>query len=183
MDLLLRNGACFLLTACLVRIRIGGNEGQKYMPSPGVLPVLETGPEVILVSPFESDTNALRRLLAPTNANVQWFPTCRAALAFLDTHSAAVVIAAQDLPDGCWKDLLDSLACFTPSPNLIVTSRVADERLWAEVLNHGGYDVLLTPFEPEEVLRVSTGAWLAWRLKMTESPLSRKAAAAAAGPD
>jgi len=39
-------------------------------------------------------------------------------------------------------------------PLLIVASRLADERLWAEVLNLGGYDVLLKPFEPAELRRV-----------------------------
>jgi hypothetical protein len=40
-------------------------------------------------------------------------------------------------------------------PNFIVFSCLADEFLWAEVLNLGGFDVLMTPFEPEEVLRVA----------------------------
>lgn len=53
---------------------------------------------------------------------------------------------------------------------------MADERLWAEVLNLGGYDVLPTPFEPDEVTRVCTGAWLAWKHKMTETKPPRKAA-------
>jgi DNA-binding response OmpR family regulator len=39
-------------------------------------------------------------------------------------------------------------------PDLIVASRLADEYLWAEVLNLGGYDVLAKPFNAEEVRRV-----------------------------
>jgi hypothetical protein len=35
-----------------------------------------------------------------------------------------------------------------------VSSRVADDRLWAEVLNLGGYDLLTNPFAPAEVSRV-----------------------------
>jgi len=37
---------------------------------------------------------------------------------------------------------------------LIVTSRVADARLWAEVLNLGGFDVIAKPFHAPEVLHV-----------------------------
>jgi DNA-binding response OmpR family regulator len=37
---------------------------------------------------------------------------------------------------------------------LIVCSLLADDRLWAEVLNIGGYDVLMKPFLPIEVTRV-----------------------------
>jgi len=42
----------------------------------------------------------------------------------------------------------------TRPPLLIVTSRLADERLWAEVLNLGAHDVLAKPFNAEEVVRV-----------------------------
>jgi hypothetical protein len=38
----------------------------------------------------------------------------------------------------------------------------ADESLWAQVLNLGGFDVLMTPFEPEEVLRITFAAWSHW---------------------
>ena len=54
-------------------------------------------------------------------------------------------------------------------PNLIVFSRLADERLWAEVLNLGGFDVLMTPFEPEEVLRVDFAAWSRWEYDFAAS--------------
>jgi hypothetical protein len=43
-------------------------------------------------------------------------------------------------------------------PQLIVTSRTADESLWAEVLNIGGYDVMALPFERLEVERVIASA-------------------------
>jgi DNA-binding response OmpR family regulator len=44
-----------------------------------------------------------------------------------------------------------------------VTSRLADDRLWAEVLNIGGYDVLAKPFVPAEVFRTISLAWLNWK--------------------
>ena len=48
------------------------------------------------------------------------------------------------------------------SPSLIVTSRLADERLWAEALNLGAYDVLAKPFDSTEAMRVVGAAWRAW---------------------
>lgn len=44
-------------------------------------------------------------------------------------------------------------------PQLIVADRLADEALWAEVLNLGRYDVPVMPFAHEEVLRVISMAW------------------------
>jgi hypothetical protein len=32
----------------------------------------------------------------------------------------------------------------------------------AKVLNLGGFDVLMTPFEPDEVLRIAFAAWSRW---------------------
>jgi FixJ family two-component response regulator len=48
------------------------------------------------------------------------------------------------------------------APSLIVTSRLADDRLWAEALNLGAYDVLAKPFERLELVRSVSSAWLHW---------------------
>ena len=58
----------------------------------------------------------------------------------------AAVLAAGPLP-------ADRVRLRQPfPPSLIVLSCRADEFLWAKVLNLGGFDVLMTPFEAEEVL-------------------------------
>jgi DNA-binding response OmpR family regulator len=57
-------------------------------------------------------------------------------------------------------------------PLLLVVSKHADENLWAEVLNLGGYDVLLKPFERAEVVRVVGMAWRYWRGGVRETPAS-----------
>jgi DNA-binding response OmpR family regulator len=44
-----------------------------------------------------------------------------------------------------------------------VTSRTADECLWAEVLNLGGYDVLAKPFNSNEFIQVVSTAWRRWK--------------------
>jgi DNA-binding response OmpR family regulator len=53
-------------------------------------------------------------------------------------------------------------AVLSISPILIVTSRLADEYLWAEALNVGAYDVLAKPFEREEVIRIVSLASRSW---------------------
>ena len=62
------------------------------------------------------------------------------------------------------------LARAKASSVLVVTSRIADEWLWAEVLNLGGYDVLAQPFDREEVTRVVRSAVRAssdlWRRRL-----------------
>jgi hypothetical protein len=45
---------------------------------------------------------------------------------------------------------------------VVVTSRLADKRLWAEALNLGCYDVLPQPFDSGELFRVLSQTWRNW---------------------
>lgn len=85
------------------------------------------------------------------------------AIAVLRRHPVQVAIVDRDLPDGTWRTLLDELQRLARPPLLIVTSALADDRLWAEVLNLGAFDVLMKPFDPDEVSRVVSWAFLRWR--------------------
>jgi DNA-binding response OmpR family regulator len=80
--------------------------------------------------------------------------SCREAIAAIAERHPDVVLCEASLPDGNWKDLLEDLSGRLNPPYLIVTSHLADEHLWAEVLNLGGYDVLAKPFDAEELCRV-----------------------------
>ena len=101
------------------------------------------------------------------------------AVSFLHEHPVGVMIASASLPDGTWKSLLSEISLSADMPNLIVASRLADERLWAEVLNLGGYDLLVVPYDADEVLRITTQAWLDWDQKRTLR--CQRAAAASRG--
>lgn len=90
-----------------------------------------------------------------------------------------VVVCEQQLPDGTWKDVLEiSGAMHHPAP-VVVTSRLADERLWAEVLNLGGYDLLAKPLDRREVFRTMNLAWQHWK---NEQRSRERAAATAPHP-
>ena len=85
-------------------------------------------------------------------------PDRRRASQCLRRHSVQVVIVKSDMPDGSWREMLGHLRRLARPPLLIVASRTADEHLWAEVLNIGGYDVLAQPFERDEMVRVVASA-------------------------
>jgi DNA-binding response OmpR family regulator len=84
--------------------------------------------------------------------------TRQEAMSFLRLDRVPVIVCERDLPDGNWKDILGYAAAFPNPPALVVTSRLADEYLWAEVLNLGGYDLLAKPFSEPEVKRVLAAA-------------------------
>lgn len=72
---------------------------------------------------------------------------------------AGVILTTRVLPDGSWKDVVAFSNETCPGSHVIVISRLADEELWAEVLNMGGFDLLAEPLNEDEVLRVATSAW------------------------
>ena len=80
------------------------------------------------------------------------------ALGCLEQKLVQVVLTNADLPGWPWKQALQDLQRMAPPPQLVVTSRTADEFLWAEVLNWGAYDVLVEPFCRDEVERVVASA-------------------------
>jgi len=85
--------------------------------------------------------------------------TIAAAKNAIRSGRVSIVLCEHNLSPGSWKELLDFADRLPEPPPVIVTSRIADERMWAEVLNLGGYDVLATPFHSEEVIRTVTSAW------------------------
>jgi DNA-binding response OmpR family regulator len=82
----------------------------------------------------------------------------RGALESLERNPVQVVISESDLPTWDWRKVFHDLRRMAFPPQLVVTSRIADEHLWAEVLNIGAYDVLAQPLSREEVERVVAAA-------------------------
>ena len=109
---------------------------------------------LMAVLPTREDRTALQRIIGPCRWELQWKRTCGEAIDAFRRTSPAIVICDRDLPDGDWRQLWDILAREPRPPMFIVTSRLADDALWAEVLNVGGYDLLLKPFLAEEVIRM-----------------------------
>jgi DNA-binding NtrC family response regulator len=132
------------------------------------------GPAPILViSPYGEDYIHLPEIL--NDPHWEWYEAqgCAQALNLLNIREIGVVICELDQPDGSWRDLLEGAVNMAAPPNLIVCSRLADERLWAEVLNLGGYDVLAKPFDREEVLRVVFLAWDWWERRFGRNAVSK----------
>ena len=131
----------------------------KELPSVNSYPV---NIPILLVSPHDADVASLRHILHHSDWNITPVESVSAARKHLSRHAAAVVLCERDLPDGNWSDILLTTSQMEQPPLLLVISRHADDSLWAEVLNVGGYDVLLKPFEKAEVARVVGMAWRHW---------------------
>lgn len=118
---------------------------------------------VLSISASEPDHYSLGHLFSRTKWTLLEARSCEEGLRVLRACPVPVVVCDCLLPDGGWKDLIEEAAALPDPPVVIVTSRLADEKLWAEVMNLGGYDVLEKPFDQSELVRVVGMAWMAWK--------------------
>jgi len=118
---------------------------------------------VLLVSPRDEDEKAVQEILQQPEREVQWtIKHCdgaKAAASSIHSIMPGVVLCDRKLPDGDWKDVLHACQDVAKPPLFVVYCDGADERLWAEVLNQGGFDVLSRPLKDSEVTGTMTTAW------------------------
>lgn len=118
--------------------------------------------KLLIVSENEQSHIFVRHLLARAG----WQVSCRFGLndaAGLLAHEAfPVVLCDRELTEGNWRSLLTVCQEQPRPPRLIVFDRLADAGLWAEVLNLGAYDLLVYPFDAQEISRGVTLASESW---------------------
>jgi DNA-binding NtrC family response regulator len=130
-----------------------------------------------------------RRLLlldALESCGIEVLPVCdcNEVRRVLETHtSAQVVVTDTALPDGDWRRVLEIVAQGSTNVEVIVRSRVGDPKLWLDVLEQGGYDVLVEPYQHEEVQRIVEAAAASSYMRSHAQAIGhkRKAARLAAG--
>lgn len=156
-----------LLHAGLV-VLIGGNVAGKPIANQGMerreeAAGIETACNVVLsVSPNDEDSASLEHIFKSAWTVIA-SATVASALSALREIPIPIVICDCDISSGTWGEMLDHISLLPDPPLLIVTSRLADERLWAEALNLGAWDVLAKPFDADEVIRIVSVAGQHWQ--------------------
>ena len=106
---------------------------------------------VLAVIPGEVDQQSVRTILTRSKWKLRLVSTVEEAEGILDEGDTDVVLADSDSLAGSWRRMLQ-VTGGSASPSVIVASRLGEDALWAEVLNLGGFDVVLKPFDSEELL-------------------------------
>ncbi len=114
--------------------------------------------DALLVGAFEADRTLIADVLRKAGGRLEQTSDRDRALDLLRRHRFHVVIAESDLPAWDWRMVLGDLHTLPYPPQLIVTSRHADNYLWSEVLNVGAFDVLSQPLVRDETERVIAAA-------------------------
>jgi DNA-binding NtrC family response regulator len=117
---------------------------------------------VLSVSPRDEDHSSLQAIIGHSKWLLLKARDLVSTFALLQQHEVAVVLCERDLVPGTWIDVLEHVKALPNAPSLIVSSRLADDRLWVEALNLGAWDVLAKPFDRTEVIRSVKSAWQRW---------------------
>lgn len=112
----------------------------------------------LLVGEYDDNSTLIRQIFREAGWRLFEVRDWKKAQEHLAHDSVHVVITRSHCPGWDWKKVLKNLARRAHPPQLIVTSRTADEHLWSEVLNCGAYDLLAEPFHRDEVERVVAAA-------------------------
>jgi DNA-binding NtrC family response regulator len=135
---------------------------------------------VLCVGPRHDDLASLERIFRGTGWDFLTASSLESSFSALREKTISMVICGDQPPLGAWREILAETAQWEDPPLVIVSARLADERLWVEALNLGAYDVLATPFDATEVVRVVNMAQQHWhhrrKLRDARGGLTRVAA-------
>ena len=93
--------------------------------------------------------------LQAMHADVRAATSCADAFELMrDDPHVNLVLTDLALPDGSWCDVLSWVQEKRAHAKVVVCLRVADERLWTQVLEAGGFDALVEPYQESEVRRI-----------------------------
>jgi DNA-binding NtrC family response regulator len=116
---------------------------------------------VLAVMGKDADAQALQEIADKANWHLGFAANYESALEHLQREEYSVILCDRDWmsdPMG-WCAAVQKLVAASPHGCVILTSTVKDDRLWQELTELGGYDVLIKPFQPEKVTRSIEFAW------------------------
>jgi len=112
----------------------------------------------LLVMPLERRAQLLNHLVG-IEVDIMTASSCSEAAGLLRAVPAFhLVLTDLALPDGGWFDVLNLAADINPDLRVVVCARLADERLWSQILEAGAFDILVEPYQDAEVARIVCAA-------------------------
>ena len=99
---------------------------------------------------------------------------CNEARRMLEAQPVQAVVTDAVLHDGDWRRVLEIVEQGRRRIEVVVCSRLGDPKMWLDVLEEGGYDVLVEPFEHEEVQRIVEAAASRSYMRFSTQPTNHK---------
>jgi DNA-binding NtrC family response regulator len=118
-----------------------------------------SGFDCVFLTSSEPQLQAVSGLLPRAGIRIHHAAVLGQAELLLGATRATVLLTEAKFLNGTWEDAIDMLRSH-PEVAVVVTSALADERLWLDALERGAYDLLAQPFAGEEVRRTLENAHL-----------------------
>ncbi len=101
----------------------------------------------------------IRRQLAPLGVTIDFISrAAEVSHLALGQTSYQVALLPAALPDNGWWSLWGQIALLNPRPEILVYAHTATFQLWSDVLEVGGYDVIVEPLDDKELQSAVTRA-------------------------
>jgi len=113
---------------------------------------------VLVVTPSPNDYDLIASSLAPDELDV--LPAnclLEAVLHQLASPEPYVVVYDTDSPEE-WRQALRRFLTVRKQTRVVLVSRLPDDQMWMDVLDGGGFDLVMKPFQPLEIRSVVHGA-------------------------
>lgn len=113
---------------------------------------------ILFISGCPDDARRLSQMLRPLRLELDHARTLQQARNKLRKAGYRLILTEAKLPDADWPEVVQTADRHSNDLPVIVTDPQADARLWSEVLNQGGYDLITQPFYAPEVQRILENA-------------------------
>ena len=115
-----------------------------------------SGDDIVRVIALTRDADgwhALHSIAESEKWMLLWAHTAERAKELIARYRAGVVICDRDLPNEDWRRVVSELGAIRPAVCTLLASHVADEYLWRELVQQGGFEILAKPFARDRVAR------------------------------
>ena len=109
---------------------------------------------ILAVMPDTPDRSGLEEIALRADWGLRFCLDCETAVAWLQSHTATVIILDRDQAEPGWREALRVPAFQATASRIIVSARETDDRFWLEVMALGGYDVVTRPFAERRLVSV-----------------------------
>ena len=97
----------------------------------------------------------LRNVLETQHVTTRCACTCEEAKAVLSLEEHPdIIFAGTSFADGTWRDLLKLAHQISPGAGVVITTRLADVRLYLDAMDEGAADYIVPPFAASDVAHV-----------------------------
>jgi len=119
----------------------------------------ETRVRVLAILPNPADRSCLAEIAAREKWNLRMASDCESALEILKHNPPEVIVCARDVKPSGWREAMGALGTQAPGISIILATPANDDRLWLEVIERGGFDVITTPLHENRVVETVRLAW------------------------